>query len=72
MIIPRSAMETTRVELLTIKEVAEMLRVSTGWVRDHASGRRRPRLQCIKLGKAVRFRLTDVVSFIEECCDNAA
>ena len=29
-------------ELLTVQEVAKMLNVSTGWVRDHATGRRKP------------------------------
>ena len=69
---PLSAADGSRVELLTTKEVASMLRVSCGWVRDHASGRRRPKMLCVKLGKAVRFRLADVYNFIEECCGNAA
>ena len=67
-----SAADGNRVELLTTKDVASLLRVSCGWVRDHASGRRRPKLQCVKLGKAVRFRLEDVNNFIEKCCGNAA
>jgi predicted DNA-binding transcriptional regulator AlpA len=71
-ITPVSAADGSRIELLTTKEVASMLRVSCGWVRDHASGRRRPKLQCVKLGKAIRFRLADVTNFIEECCGNAA
>jgi len=69
---PLSVTDGSRVELLTTKDVASLLRVSCGWVRDHASGRRRPKLQCVKLGKAVRFRLVDVNNFIEKCCGNAA
>jgi len=53
--------------LLTPKEVAEWLGVSAGWVLDHASGRRRPCLPSVKLGKAVRFRREDVQTFIGEC-----
>jgi len=52
--------------LLTPKEVAELLAVSTAWVLDHSS-RRRPRLASVKLGKAVRFRRADVEEFIREC-----
>jgi excisionase family DNA binding protein len=53
--------------LLTPKSVAEWLDVSASWVLDHASGRRRPHLPSVKLGKAVRFRREDVEKFISEC-----
>ena len=52
--------------LLTPREVADILAVSTAWVLDHSS-RRRPHLPSVKLGKAVRFRRTDVEEFIREC-----
>jgi excisionase family DNA binding protein len=52
--------------LLTPKEVAAILSVSTAWVLDHAS-RRRPHLPSVKLGKAVRFRATDLEQFIQDC-----
>ena len=52
--------------LLTPKEVAEILSVSVAWVLDHSS-RRRPYLPAIRLGKAVRFRRSDVEEFIREC-----
>lgn len=52
--------------LLTPKEVATILAVSTAWVLDHSS-RRRPHLPSVKLGKAVRFRRTEVEAFILEC-----
>jgi excisionase family DNA binding protein len=54
-------------KLLTPKVVAEWLEVSIGWVLDHASGRRRPELPSVKLGKAVRFRREEVERFIAEC-----
>jgi predicted DNA-binding transcriptional regulator AlpA len=57
--------------LLTMIEVASFLRVSAAWVRDHASGRRRPVLPSVKLGRSVRFRRFDVCRFIEECARNA-
>lgn len=45
---------------LTKAEVAGRLRVSEGWVRDHASGRRRPYLPGVKMGKFWKFRLHEV------------
>jgi predicted DNA-binding transcriptional regulator AlpA len=57
--------------LLDVSEVAEWLGVSKGWVRDHASGRRQPRLFAIKLGAAKgkglwKFREEDVHQFIQD------
>ncbi len=53
--------------LLSVSEVARWLGVSPAWVRDHASGRRRPILPSVKLGKLMRFRPTEVERFIETC-----
>jgi predicted DNA-binding transcriptional regulator AlpA len=39
-------------KLLTLAEVADLLGVSSAWVRDHASGRRVPKLPAVKLGTA--------------------
>jgi len=55
--------------LLDVSDVADWLGVSKGWVRDHASGRRQPRLLAIKLGPAKgkglwKFREEDVHQFI--------
>ena len=57
--------------LLDVSDVAEWLGVSKGWVRDHALGRRQPRLFAIKLGPAKgkglwKFREEDVHQFIQE------
>lgn len=57
--------------LLDVSDVAEWLGVSKGWVRDHASGRRQPRLFAIKLGPTKgkglwKFREEDVNQFIQE------
>jgi len=57
--------------LLDDSDVAEWLGVSKGWVRDHASDRRQPRLFAIKLGPAKgkgwwKFREEDVHQFIQD------
>jgi predicted transcriptional regulator len=36
--------------LLEVAEVAEWLGVSQSWVREHASGKRKPKLPAVKLG----------------------
>lgn len=54
-----------RKPLLTVREVADWLNVSPGWVRDHATGRRRQILPSLKLGKALRFREEQVEAFIQ-------
>jgi predicted DNA-binding transcriptional regulator AlpA len=56
--------------LLSVSEVAEWLGVSAAWVRDHACGRRQPKLVGIKLGtddgKGLwKFLESDVNAFIE-------
>ena len=58
--------------LLSVQEVARILGVSTDWVRDHASGKRSPRLPAVKLGDnrksrgLWKFREEDVARFIEQ------
>ena len=51
--------------LLTVSEVAIWLGVSPSWVRDHATGRRRPALPSVKLGKSVRFEEQVVSEWLE-------
>jgi excisionase family DNA binding protein len=54
--------------LMTLDQVAELLRVSKGWVRDHAT-RRSPRLPVVRFGgrrAVLRFRPQDVERFIAE------
>ncbi len=53
--------------LLTAAQVAGILRVSRSWVVDHATGRRRPYLKSIKMGKCRRFLPHDVEDFIRQC-----
>jgi excisionase family DNA binding protein len=58
-------------KLLTAGQVAEILNVSMAWVYDHAE-RKRPQLPSVRLGKAVRFRPTDIERFIQEMSRFAA
>ena len=55
--------------ILTAREVAELLRVSEGWVRDHAT-RKQPRLPMVKLGKQkgapLRFDFDQIKEFVEK------
>jgi Helix-turn-helix domain len=53
-------------DLLDVDDVAKRLNVSPGWVRDHAVGRRLPKIQCVRLGCLIRFRPADVEAFITE------
>jgi predicted DNA-binding transcriptional regulator AlpA len=52
-------------KLLTVLEVARWLAVSPSWVRDHATGRRRPVLPSIKLGKSLRFDPVVVAEWLQ-------
>ena len=51
--------------LLTVSQVAELLSVSDGFVRDHAT-RCHPLIPCVRMGAILRFRQQDVESFIEQ------
>jgi hypothetical protein len=42
-----------------------MLGMSEAWVRQHASGLRRPAIPSVKLGKCVRFRREAVLGFVK-------
>lgn len=56
--------------LITTAELAAELRVSPQWVRDHASGRRRPHIPALILSgerrPTYRFKLSEVL----ECLKN--
>lgn len=48
------------VPLLTAADVAAILNVPEGWVRDHANGKRNPVLPSFKVGRYVRFRRDEI------------
>ena len=52
-------------KLLTVEQVAAWFGISTGWVRDHASGRFKPVLPIRKLGThCLRFRASECAEFL--------
>jgi excisionase family DNA binding protein len=50
--------------LLTVKEVAELLRVPVSWVYDRARRRSIDRLPAMRLGKYWRFREEEIVAWL--------
>jgi excisionase family DNA binding protein len=58
-------------ELLTVEDVAELLKVSRSWVYEHTRSRSMPkseRLPHVKLGKYVRFEARALRRFLEKKC----
>jgi excisionase family DNA binding protein len=58
-------------ELLTVDEVARLLKVSRSWVYEHTRSRGTPRserLPHIKVGKYIRFEPRALRAFIEKKC----
>ncbi len=51
--------------LLTVAEVAQLLRVPRSWVYEHTRLSSRPRLPHVKLGKYLRFRRAELDSFLQ-------
>jgi excisionase family DNA binding protein len=59
------ALAQERNELLTVKEVAELLRVPVSWVYDRTRKRSLDRLPGIRLGKYWRFRQGEVLAWVD-------
>jgi len=58
-------------ELLTVDDVAALLKVSRSWVYEHTRSRSTPRserLPHVKIGKYVRFDPRAVRAFLERKC----
>ena len=58
-------------ELLTVDEVAALLKVSRSWVYEHTRSRRTTRserLPHLKVGKYVRFEARAVRAFLDKKC----
>ena len=52
-------------ELLTVQEVAELLKVKVSWVYDRISEKHGDRLPHVRLGRYVRFERTLVLEFLQ-------
>jgi excisionase family DNA binding protein len=50
------------IDLLTIDEVAERLQISKSWIYNELELRRFP---SVKLGRALRFRVSDVDNYLD-------
>ncbi len=57
-----TSLETDR--LLTVREVAELLKVPTSWVYGHTRRRTPDRLPHLRLGKYLRFRESDLLDWL--------
>jgi len=51
--------------LLTVHDVAEFLRVPASWVYERTRRHGRDRLPHVKIGKYLRFRLSDLEAYLE-------
>jgi excisionase family DNA binding protein len=52
-------------ELLTVEEVAQLLKVPTSWVYDRCRESASAQLPHMKLGKYLRFRKSDLFRYLE-------
>jgi predicted DNA-binding transcriptional regulator AlpA len=52
-------------EILTVTEVAEILKVPVSWIYEHTRPRCRYPLPCFKIGKYLRFSSRDIFSYVE-------
>jgi hypothetical protein len=58
------ARDTDGSSLIGPAEVARLLGVSSGWVRDHAT-RKTPRIPVIRIGRMMRFRPADIHGIVQ-------
>jgi hypothetical protein len=63
-------LSSPREPLMTTAELAAELKISEQWVRDHAAGRRKPRIPAVRISgdlrPTYRFKLSEVL----ECLKN--
>jgi excisionase family DNA binding protein len=58
-------MTNTNIELLTVKDVAALLKVPMSWVYERTRKRGIERIPGFRLGKYLRFREGDVLAWLE-------
>jgi excisionase family DNA binding protein len=56
---------TTSFDLMTVNDVAALLRVSKSWVYEHARDDVVDRLPYVKLGKYLRFTRSDLSAYLD-------
>jgi len=61
----RSSVSPGAGALLTVHDVAGFLRVPASWVYERTRRRGRERLPHVKVGKYLRFRLSDLETYLE-------
>ena len=59
-------MTTGNIELLTVEDVAELLKVPASWVYERTRRRGVDRIPGFRLGKYWRFREADVLAWMEQ------
>ncbi len=59
-------MHTSDDDLLTVQDVAEILRVPTSWVYERTRRRSADRIPGFRIGKYWRFRGGDIKAWLEE------
>jgi len=58
-------MSESETELLTVREVATLLRVPPSWVYDRTRRRAADRIPGFRIGKYWRFRQADIFAWLE-------
>lgn len=60
-------------DLMTVGEAAKFLRVSQGWIYDHAgnNARKDPKIPCVRLGAAKRFRRSSLERYLSQIEEQA-
>ncbi len=53
-------------QLLTPQEAADLLRVRVSWIYNHSRRRSHQPIPCLKLGKYLRFRSSELMRWVEE------
>jgi len=66
-----AAPERNPAALLTVPEVAALLHVPTSWVYDHVRPGCSNPLPVIKIGKYLRFQMSDLAVYIDSLATNA-
>ena len=65
------SLEASVDRILTVAEVAALLRVPKSWVYEHVRPGANPRLPHFKLGKYVRFRQSNIETFLADSIENS-